>query len=257
VKWLILVLSLSMVACSHAPVEVEAKTAYNESQLIRHAAKSVVQILHGTGAGSAFFITPDTLITNCHVVDRVSPDGNELETAVVINANKPNERIYPGKVESCNPYHDIAAVKVVGYKSPYVVDIYSEEDLPMIQLDKVWAVGYPLGVSLYITRGEYQFTHQLSYNSYMCHFTSVPTYPGNSGGALFWINPLTQKIKLVGMPSAGNARAEHMGCSVTSRDIREYLRLGKPEVSFRSAVKHTPPYVNHDMGKGEDEKTLD
>lgn len=158
----------------------------------------VVQIRQGKGSCSAVVIAPDRLLTAKHCkqgdMDRFQV-GNK--TAVV---------------EFESPKSDIMTLKLLAGSFKEVASVCAREPQ---QDDKVWLVGYPLGIGQVVTEGHLQFLRGDMY------LATAPAIFGNSGGGLFVKQ--NDKFCLVGIVSQGagveNQFITHLISSVAREPI--------------------------------------
>jgi hypothetical protein len=133
---------------------------------------AVVLIETSGGRGSGFFVAPDTLLTNVHVVGRNSS----------VTIRRPSGQTMPARVEATAPQVDVAVLKVA---SP-------DKNQPTLKLgatssarigQEVFAIGSALGLlQNTLTRGIVSGVRQTSTATLVQ--TDAAVNPGNSGGPL-------------------------------------------------------------------------
>lgn len=148
----------------------ETKPAECPADSITNAMKSVMMVKGDKGSGSGFWIRDNILVTNNHVV----VDNGDL---TVLNASGFNAK---AKVIGTDTMKDLALLEVEGAHSKPLEwrtgDLFAAED--------TYAVGYPSGKDLVITKGIVSaFTHD-DYDSRIYIQTDSAINPGNSGGPL-------------------------------------------------------------------------
>jgi serine protease Do len=129
--------------------------------------------------GSGFIIDPEGyIVTNNHVVD-------EVDKITVVLAT---EEEYDAKIIGCDPYTDIALIKIdADRKLPYV-ELGDSDDLKVGEW--VVAIGNPFGLSHTVTAGIVSAKGRVIGSGPYDDFiqTDASINPGNSGGPLIDMN---------------------------------------------------------------------
>ncbi len=192
---------------------------------------SVVVILtraregHG-GLGSGFFIAPDLVLTNYHVVKQ--------STFVEMKMYDGQETF--GKVVATDAIRDLAAVRVQRRGKPVVFFEGRTLDLGA----SVDVIGHPKGLEFSITRGvvsalRRDSTLVLAGNQEEILFiqTDAPVNTGNSGGPLFLGD------KVIGVNTQGLKKhvAEGLNFAVHYSEVRTFLRENLPNVRLATGER--------------------
>jgi S1-C subfamily serine protease len=139
--------------------------------VISRAAPAVVRVETSSGFGSGFFITPDTILTNVHVVA-----GN---TSVSIRRR--DGATIAARVESTAPELDIAVVRI-GNPDPNQPTLPMGSGTHARPGQEVIALGTPLGLQNTVTRGIVSAVREVGGLTLVQ--TDAAINPGNSGGPL-------------------------------------------------------------------------
>jgi Trypsin-like peptidase domain len=149
---------------------LEAVTPLSVEEIVKRSMPSIVTVQTSDGLGSGFFVAPDTVVTNSHVVSG--------ETKVTLRrANY----LRPARVEKDSPSVDLAILKLD------VVDL-DQLALPLglpsdVHLGaEVVAIGSPLGFENTVTRGIVSGVREK--DGVRLIQTDAAINPGNSGGPL-------------------------------------------------------------------------
>lgn len=138
-------------------------------EVVSRSMPAVVRVEVPGGIGSGFFIRPDTIVTNAHVVT----------TNAAVTVRMPDGRTRPARVETTAPELDIAILRVPTPDAEQVT-------LPMIsavrarQGQEVVVLGTPLGLQNTVTRGIVSAVRQVGPVTLVQ--TDAAVNPGNSGG---------------------------------------------------------------------------
>jgi len=166
-------------------------TAIDKQDIIRKAKKnvtaikadkrfdSVVVILAPDGShGTGFYISPNLIVTNYHVVE-----GQKF-----LEIKKYDGSMTFGKVEKIDIDKDLALLKVEANGVP--INFFSAKEFPLGST--VDAIGHPNGLNFSITRGVVSAIRDIdlagSGQKVALIQTDTPINPGNSGGPLFFQN---------------------------------------------------------------------
>ena len=161
----------------------KALTEYKKTQFTAKAVddkrfSSVVVILTPTGKlGSGFYVTPDLVLTNYHVIE-----GSKFVEMKLFNGMETF-----GKVVKSDVRLDLALIKVQSKGAP--IKIYSENTLGLGAT--VESIGHPKGLNFTITRGVISAVRKKPSifasggKKVMFVQTDAALNPGNSGGPLF------------------------------------------------------------------------
>lgn len=144
----------------------------------------------GTRSGTGFFITPDLIVTNYHVIDsaetiEIKHNSGEKATATVI---------------AKDPINDLALLKVNKLKAA-VTPLSIETNHPSRYGDTVYTIGFPLpgllGTKAKLSEGIINSVTGIQDDVRMFQI-SIPVQPGNSGGPL-----INARGQVVGIVTAG------------------------------------------------------
>jgi serine protease Do len=196
----------------------QALTAYKERTYDARALNDsrfdhVVVIYNPTGAmGSGFYVTPDLVLTNYHVIE-----GAKYAEMKLYNGHETF-----GKVVKSDVRLDLALVKVQEKGKP--VQFYDKNTLDLGSTTE--AIGHPKGLEFTITRGVISAVRKRTSvfdtggKKVLFVQTDTPINPGNSGGPLF----LGDKVigvndnKLVGMDTEG------ISFSIHHSEVEKFLK---------------------------------
>lgn len=196
----------------------QALTAYKERTYDARALNDsrfdhVVVIYNPTGSmGSGFYVTPDLVLTNYHVIE-----GAKYAEMKLYNGHETF-----GKVVKSDVRLDLALVKVQEKGKP--VQFYDKSTLDLGSTTE--AIGHPKGLEFTITRGvisavrKRESVFDTGGKKVLFVQTDTPINPGNSGGPLF----LGDKVigvndnKLVGMDTEG------ISFSIHHSEVEKFLK---------------------------------
>jgi serine protease Do len=196
----------------------QALTAYKERTYDARALNDsrfdhVVVIYNPTGSmGSGFYVTPDLVLTNYHVIE-----GAKYAEMKLYNGHETF-----GKVVKSDVRMDLALLKVQEKGKP--VQFYDKNTLDLGSTTE--AIGHPKGLEFTITRGvisavrKRESVFDTGGKKVLFVQTDTPINPGNSGGPLF----LGDKVigvndnKLVGMDTEG------ISFSIHHSEVEKFLK---------------------------------
>lgn len=172
------------------------------------------QSTESAGLGSGFFVAPDVVLTNAHVVD----DGKFVE----LKTYDGQETF--GKVFATDLIRDLALVRVQSRGKP--VRFYNKRSLDLGQT--VEAIGHPRGLEFSVSRGVISAVrHRLSVvlqkregKPILFIQTDVSINQGNSGGPLF----LGRKVVGVNTQGGPANRVEGLNFAVHYSEVLDFLR---------------------------------
>ncbi len=193
--------------------------------------QTTVMILSGDGTGSGFFVTPDIIVTNRHVV------ANDSDGKVGI-VGKALGTLYSGQVIAATKSHaigqaDFALVKISNYKSQTILPITTQVQ----ELQPIIAAGFPgqfLGrdnnfkrllsgdlaamPSIVFSKGEVMSLPQdIGGTNTIAHSAEIS--PGNSGGPLIDNCGRVVGVNTFGAGSGGGAKY-----ALSTKHLLEFLR---------------------------------
>ncbi len=156
-------------AAAQAPAA--APTPAGLEDVISQAMPAVVRVETAGGFGSGFFISPDTMLTNVHVVG-----GN---TTVTIR--RPDGTTLTGRVDATAPELDIAVIRISN-PDPKQPTLPLGSGARARAGQDVIALGTPLGLQNTVTRGIVSAVREVGGLTLVQ--TDAAINPGNSGGPL-------------------------------------------------------------------------
>lgn len=155
------------------PPTPTAPSSATLEDLVSNVSPAVVTVEAGPGRGSGFFVAPDTILTNVHVVT----------TNTSVTVRRPDGSTDIARVAAQSPQFDIAVLKL---SNPAA-------DQPIVKMgsivgarvgQEVIAIGTPLGIlQNTVSRGIISALRNVE--GAMTIQTDAPINPGNSGGPLF------------------------------------------------------------------------
>ena len=146
-----------------APEELE--------EVISRAMPALVRVETDLGFGSGFFITPDTMLTNVHVVGTNSS----------VTIRRPDGKTLTARVEISAPEFDIAVIRI-GNPDPGQPTLTMRSGTRVRAGQEVIALGTPLGLQNTVTRGIVSAVRDVGGLTLVQ--TDAAINPGNSGGPL-------------------------------------------------------------------------
>jgi S1-C subfamily serine protease len=163
--------------------------------VISRAMPAVVRVEASAGVGSGFFIAPDTILTNVHVV---SGDRS-------VTIRRPGGGTTQARVETVAPELDIAVLRVSSPDANQaILTMGSGADTRAGQ--EVIALGTPMGLQNTVTRGIVSAVRQVGGLTLVQ--TDAAINPGNSGGPL-----LDRAGRVIGITSLGMLSSVAQGLS--------------------------------------------
>jgi S1-C subfamily serine protease len=202
--------------------------------VVSRALAAVASVETPGGAGTGFFVAPDILVTNAHVVEanayvKVRTAAGENLTARVLQRHDES---------------DLALLRVAEARpAQSVLPLASSRDARIGQ--EVYAIGSPLGLQNTVTRGIVSALRQAGAVTLVQ--TDAAINPGNSGGPL--VDRSGRVLAVATMRMAG--RAEALGFGVGAEHARALVE-GRALAPSRNASRPADAF-----GSGGDEADVD
>lgn len=224
-KTLVCVFALLLSCMLALPAMAEGATFSQDRTLIDKAGESILLLTvynkSGTAiaTGSGFVVFDNmTLVTNYHVID-----GAYSITASSDGGNTTYKLKY---VLVCDKTKDLAILQFAQDNGlaalPYDVS-------PVSRGEKVWAIGYPLGLTNYtLSEGIVSSCYEDDDKEWIQ--ITAPISHGSSGGALF-----NDQGSVIGVTSAGYTRGENMNLAINFNEVLAMYRSWDGET--RHAIK--------------------
>lgn len=195
-----------------------ASGAPSVEDIVRQAMPAVVTVETDEGRGSAFFIAPDRLLTNAHVVGRNAwvrlkgPDGKDLDATV----------------ERTDSDYDVAVLKVRQAKPDQAVLRLGSMEGARVG-ERVIAIGSPLGLlQNTVTQGILSGFRKMG--STLLLQTDASLNPGNSGGPL-----LDDRGIVIGINSAVIRGAQGLNFAIAIDHAKALLDHGSAALAAMPA----------------------
>ncbi len=216
-----------------APAQGDA-APLSRKELAARLHQAVVLVIAEKATGSGFFVTPDTVITNNHVVES-SPDGDVVVVGQGLGAPRPARVVARTKTQGQNK-RDYAILKISGAPVSTVLPLH----LDAVELTDVVAAGFP-GLLLdtdmnfrALIRGDMTAMPELAMSQgaimaiqnrdrglpVIAH--SAPISGGNSGGPL--VDACGRVIGINTFVNVAVQQASSAGFALASKDLGDYLR---------------------------------
>jgi S1-C subfamily serine protease len=202
--------------------------------VVSNALPAIVSIETREGRGSGFFVTPETIVTNRHVVGD--------NTSVIVRLASGATLL--GRVETTSPEFDLAVVRVAG-GSPSQTFLRLGSVNSVRAGQEVIAIGLALGVfQNTVTRGIVSAIRRAG--PVVLLQTDAAINPGNSGGPL--VDRDGQVIGINALKIAGSA--ESLGFAIAIDHAKSLLSSGRPaDAHFDSAPQASeslaPAFASH------------
>jgi S1-C subfamily serine protease len=195
-----------LAATPPAPEPPAAVTPDALEDLVTRVMPAVVTIQTPTSRGSGFFVAPDTLITNVHVVG----------TESTVTIQRPNGTTTTARVQATSPAFDIAILKVFEVVSNQTVIPLGTTASVRIG-EEVIAIGTPLGfLQNTVSRGIVSGLRDVGGATLVQ--TDAAINPGNSGGPL-----LNRSGAVIGIIKSGYVGSDGLAFAVAIDHARAVL----------------------------------
>ena len=158
-------------AAEHSAVVPAAATPLSLEDVISRSMPAVVRVEAGSGFGTGFFVAPDTILTNVHVVS-----GNSTVTI-----RRPGGATQSAHVEFTAPELDIAVMRVSS-PDPNQPTLTMGSGMHARAGQEVITLGTPMGLQNTVTRGIVSAVREVGGLTLVQ--TDAAVNPGNSGGPL-------------------------------------------------------------------------
>ena len=218
-------------AAAPAPVSGPAPRTRALEDVIGAALPAVVLVETPGGRGTGFFVAPDTVVTNAHVV----------EAHAYVALKLAGGESLTGRVVQRSDALDLAAIRTADTRSGQAtLALATSRDARIGQ--EIFAIGSPLGLQNTVTRGIVSALRQAG--SVTLVQTDAAINPGNSGGPL--IDRAGRVVAVATMRMAG--RAEALGFGVGAEHVRALLD-GRAPAGAAAASRPASSFIS---GGGED-----
>ncbi len=213
-------------ALNHPPPDLPLE------DLIIRSLPAVVRVETREGLGTGFFIAPDTILTNVHVVG-----GN-----VSVTIRRMGGATQAARVETTAPELDIAIVRIAN-PSPDQATLVMGSATRARAGQEVIALGSPLGLQNTVTRGIVSAVRQVGPLTLVQ--TDAAINPGNSGGPL-----LDRSGQVIGITSLGmqSSLAQGLSFAIAIEHAQALLAgtrpagaTGTPLSTLNQAMTNTRP----------------
>ena len=176
-----------------AAAALDPPAASSLEDVISRAMPALVRVETATGLGSGFFIAPDTILTNVHVVG--------TNTSVTIR--RPDGKTVMARVDSTAPELDVAVIRI-GSPDPNQPTLTLGSGARARAGQEVVALGTPLGLTNTVTRGIVSAVREVGGLTLVQ--TDAAINPGNSGGPL-----LDRSGQVIGITTMGVKSSDGQG----------------------------------------------
>lgn len=177
--------------------------AQNPEAVFKNAIKSSVNVIGSNKSGSGFFVLPNIVATNFHVIDG--------EGEIEIQANDSDQQWKVTGVIGYDIAADLVLLQVDGKGQPLILG-----SNPQIG-QHVFTIGRPLGFSATFTDGLISAIRLLENISYLQ--ISVPISSGNSGGPL-----LNLQNEVVGIIVSSVLRGQNLNFAIHVDHLKQLLQ---------------------------------
>lgn len=169
--------------------------------------------------GSAVVIGPGRLVTNCHVLARMT-------RFQVVKSNVS----FGGRLEFPDPEHDLCQIQVDNFQAP-AVELAPRDALRVGA--RVYAIGTPQGLEATLSDGLISGLRRDDQGELLFIQTTAPISPGSSGGGLF-----DAEGRLIGITTLMRREAQNINLAVPAHRVTELPGRGRELLEQRAAA-HT------------------
>jgi S1-C subfamily serine protease len=192
-------------------------------EIVSLAEPAVALVEAATGRGTGFFIGPDSVLTNVHVIEGSSYVKVKLTDGTTLG----------GRVERTLPNVDLALLKTdKPHPQRYALELGSVEGVRQGQ--EVVAIGAPLGLQSTVTRGIVSAIRNMG--GVILIQTDAAINPGNSGGPL--IDRSGRVIGINTLRMGGSAQSLGFAVAINHGQA---LISGRPDAAVAAATSSSTP----------------
>lgn len=195
-KKLILLMGIAILFTSHSSADTEYNEQVQLMKVSEHTLQSTVKITQGTLHGTGWYISPNEIITNQHVIK------NGIGTITTYD-----KRTCTAKLKYQDTKLDLALL------TTDCTDVPLELTESYTVGQTVLAVGNPSIYSFIVTRGI------VSGEGWRHILFDAPITQGSSGGALVNIEG-----KVIGVNTLVDSKIGFIGYAITAKEVNKFLR---------------------------------
>ena len=228
-------------AAEHPAVVPAAATPLSLEDVISRSMPAVVRVEAGSGFGTGFFVAPDTILTNVHVVS-----GNSTVTI-----RRPGGATQSAHVEFTAPELDIAVMRVSS-PDPNQPTLTMGSGMHARAGQEVITLGTPMGLQNTVTRGIVSAVREVGGLTLVQ--TDAAVNPGNSGGPL-----LDRAGEVIGITSMGmrSAVAQGLSFAIAIEHAQALLAGRRPAPSAATPLTSLSQAMTTDRGRSEADANRD
>lgn len=220
---------------TQSSIAVAADAAWQEEML------GVTVQLNGNCSGTLIYSDRDKktgdvdtyILTAAHCVKGSESKNMTVDIPVYQENRVVKRESYVAKYKTKSFSADLAVVELIDKKTYFdKVATLPGEKISIEMGDRVYTVGYPMGLGLTITEGLFSSYDSINFpkrNEDTEYYRATPDIiGGNSGGALYHKRP-DGKYELIGVTTAGIRGAPYMGFYTPAKKIRDFLKTAAPK----------------------------
>ena len=215
--------------------------------VVSRAMPALVRVESPTGFGSGFFVAPDTIVTNAHVVGSNSS----------VTIRRTDGRTAPARVETTATEFDIAIMRISS-PDPRQPTLTMGSGVNARAGQEIIALGTPLGLQNTVTRGIVSAVREVGGVTLVQ--TDAAINPGNSGGPLLDRGGAVIGIATMGI---GSSVAQGLSFGVAIEHAQSLLAgrrpvgTGTPAASLTQAMSGRPGTAASDTIREEGARTYE
>ncbi|MFN5318950.1 MAG: S1C family serine protease [Bacteroidia bacterium] len=210
------------------------------THIYKNTVNSTVTIETDNGLGSGFFVAPNIIATNFHVI--------EGATEAYCYVNNSNEKYKINGYLSADRSVDLILLKVASLNRPPL--IFSDENVSPGQ--QIYVIGSPKGLPATISDGI--VSGMRDFEEYKLIQMTAPISPGSSGGPV-----LDSKGRLVGISVSQLSEGQNLNFAIPKSYLEVLLQFKKETAIPISSLYHEEVATNYDRSSNyyEKDKTYD
>jgi S1-C subfamily serine protease len=228
-------------AAEHPAVVPSPTTTLSLEDVISRSMPAVVRVEAGGGFGTGFFVAPDTILTNVHVVSG----------STTVTIRRPGGATLSAHVEVTAPELDIAVMRVSS-PDPNQPTLTMGSGMNARAGQEVITLGTPLGLQNTVTRGIVSAVREVGGLTLVQ--TDAAINPGNSGGPL-----LDRAGQVIGITSMGmrSAVAQGLSFAIAIEHAQALLAGRRPTPSAATPLTTLSQAMATDRGRSETDVNRD